>query len=234
MNGAQTTGSIAKAYARNPSSVRKAYVQIKIISLDAAPIDIASQITTATNTQNRVEPKDFLALDPIQEGLAESLKKLGVQYCYRRGERIADRAKGFDLQELAIALAVSSSGIASVTTAKRNAGSLTDPTAYYPKIFTGVIKPADAWSLVQRWRAAGDALQEMNKTLGGRDLQLSVHGNRFIEHVLLRSQAAISVEAARSCHAKLKGLVDELHGKECYLAVLFKNTKKCEVMAARI
>ncbi|MFZ5755454.1 MAG: AIPR family protein [Pseudomonadota bacterium] len=84
VNGAQTTSAISEAYKTSPKSVKKGYVQIKVISLAKAPLDIASQITTATNTQNRVEPRDFLALDTLQDGLAESFKKIGVQYCYRR------------------------------------------------------------------------------------------------------------------------------------------------------
>jgi hypothetical protein len=230
VNGAQTTGAIAKAYAKDAGAVRKAYIQIKVISLDAAPVDIASQITTATNTQNRVEPKDFLALDPIQDGLAESLKALGIQYSYRRGENVADRSRGFDLQELALALAVSSSSMANVTTAKRNAGSLTDPTAAYQKIFSHALKPETAWELVQKWRAAGEALQKYSKSLVGRDLQLAVHGNRFIEHILLVLKRPLNEESVAGIHKNLKELVALQHGHECYLAVLFKNTKKCEAL----
>jgi hypothetical protein len=228
VNGAQTTGAIAKAYEKDPSVVRKAYVQIKVISLDSAPVDIAGQITTATNTQNRVEPKDFLALDPIQDGLAESLKAIGVQYCYRRGEQLADKSKGFDLQELAIALAISNSSMANVTIAKRNVGSLTDPAAAYPKIFSNTLKAEEAWQLVQNWRTVSAALNEYSQALTGRDLQLAVHGNRFIEHMVLSSGKPLNIQTVKECYQQLKRLVEENHGGDCYLAVLFKNTKKCE------
>jgi len=102
VNGAQTTGSIAKAYFKNPKAVSNAYVQLKVISLENAPVDIAHKITTATNTQNRVEPKDFLALDPRRDGLAESFRKINIQYCYRRGERVVDANSGLEVQELAM------------------------------------------------------------------------------------------------------------------------------------
>ena len=107
VNGAQTTSSIARAYVKYPAEVKKSYVQIKIISLENAPIDIGERITTATNTQNRVEAKDFLALDPTQDGLCESFKKLDIQYCFRRGDKVSDQSKGLDVQELAMTLAVS-------------------------------------------------------------------------------------------------------------------------------
>jgi len=234
VNGAQTTGSIANAYSKNPKAVKQAYVQVKVISLEHAPIDIANRITTATNTQNRVEAKDFLALDPMQDGLAESMKKLGVQYCYRRGERVADPASGLEVQELAMALAVSSDNMASVTIAKRNAGSLTDPNAYYPKLFDKPIEANAAWELVKRWRSASATVSGFAAKLEGREAQLAVHGNRFIEHMLLSTKGAFTASRIAEIHSALKSLVDELHGSDCYLAVLFKNTKKCAVLQARM
>ncbi len=234
VNGAQTTGSIAKAYSKNPKAVKQAYVQVKVISLEHAPIDIANRITTATNTQNRVEAKDFLALDPMQDGIAESMKKLGIQYCYRRGERVADPTRGLEVQELAMALAVSSTNMASVTVAKRNAGSLTDPNAYYPKLFGKPIEAGDAWELVKKWRNASVAISNFAATLDGREAQLAVHGNRFLEHVLLSTKGTATATRIAKVHAALKALVDEIHGSDCYLAVLFKNTKKCEVLRTRI
>jgi len=234
VNGAQTTGSIAKAYAKNSTAVKQAYVQIKIVSLEHAPIDIANRITTATNTQNKVEPKDFLALEPMQDGIAESMKSIGVQYCYRRGERVADTSSGLDVQELAMALAVSSDSMTSVTIAKRNAGSLTDPGGHYPKLFARPVNAVAAWELVKRWRGASQAVSSFAATLIGREAQLAVHGNRFMEHMLLSSAAPIEQSDVASVHRNLKELVDELHGSDCYLAVLFKNTKKCEVLQNRM
>jgi hypothetical protein len=234
VNGAQTTGSIAKAYARNPKLVRKAYVQVKIISLQDAPIDIANRITTATNTQNRVEPKDFLALDASQDGIAESFKKMGIQYCYRRGEKVLDNSNGLDVQELAMTIAVSSSIIANVVVAKRNAGSLTDPNGHYPKIFDKPVLAKEAWKSVIRWRAASEAVSAFASKLSGREAQLAVHGNRFLEHLLVSSPSKTLNETVVSkYHAALKDAVDNLYS-DCYLAVLFKNAKKCEALRSRI
>lgn len=228
VNGAQTTSSIARAYKRDPAKVKKAYAQIKIISLEKAPIDIATRITTATNTQNRVEAKDFLALEPTQDGLAESFKKIGVQYCFRRGEKVLDPACGLDVQELAMCLAVSAGDVNSVVIAKRNAGFLTDLNEYYPKIFGVPINADEAWQKVKKWRMATEELAKFANSLSGRQSQLSVHGNRFIEHLLLRmpdgqlDQITLGREFER-----LNVAIDKLFGSECYLAVLFKNTKKC-------
>lgn len=230
VNGAQTTSSIAKAYIKNPKSISKAYVPLKIISLENAPLDIANKITTATNTQNKVEAKDFLSLDPTQESLAESFKKIGVQYCYRRGEKIIDASKGLDVQELATVLAVSSSNVADVVIAKRNIGSLTDPNGHYPKLFSHPIDASKAWAAVEKWRTASKNIETFGSTLSARDAQLAVHGNRFIEHILLiKYPNDISAVAISKIHHHLSKVIGELYA-ESYLAVLFKNAKKCAVI----
>lgn len=228
VNGAQTTGSIVNAYQKSKEAVQNAYVQIKIISLENAPLDIANKITTATNTQNRVEAKDFLALDTTQDGLAESFRSLGIHYCYRRGEKFTSEDSGLDVQDLAMSLAISGDSMANVVVAKRNAGSLTDPNGHYNKIFHSSIDASTAWEMVRKWRTASKSVSSLAGTLSGREAQLAIHGNRFIEHMLVRhSKVTPSIETAIGIHENLKKIVDEEYG-DCYLAVLFKNAKKCE------
>ena len=230
VNGAQTTSAISAAYKQDAKKVKKGYVQIKVIALAKAPLDIGNQITTATNTQNRVEPRDFLALDEIQDGLAEAFKKKGIQYCYRRGELISDPSLGVDVQDLAISLATCSSNISDVVMAKRNVGSLTDPNGYYPKLFSSSLNVDDAWKNYIAWRTASNITAELAKELSDRSKQVAIHGNRFIENRLVRNhRAAITLENARKVHAELVSSIDK-HYKDGYLAVLFKNAKKCDVL----
>lgn len=234
VNGAQTTSAISEAYKKSSKAVKKGYVQIKIISLARAPLDIGSQITTATNTQNRVEPRDFLALDTLQDGLAESFKKIGIQYCYRRGEVISDRSKGLDVQELAISLATCSQNMSDVVMAKRNVGSLTDPSGYYQKLFLPNLDVAKAWENHKAWRKAQEVVADLGKTLRDRDRQAAIHGARFIENRLVREyRSSIKKENAQKIHKILIKAIDK-HYKESYLAVLFKNAKKCEVLSAEM
>lgn len=233
VNGAQTTSSIARAYKRDSTKVRKAYAQIKIVSLEKAPIDIANRITTATNTQNRVEAKDFLALEPTQDGLSEAFKKIGIQYCFRRGEKVNDPSCGLDVQELAMCLAVSAPEVGGVVIAKRNAGFLTDLNEYYPKLFSKPIDATSAWECVQKLRVATEALVTYASSLTGRKGQLAVHGNRLIEHLLMRlPKTEINQQAVGSVFERLSDAIDKMFGSECYLAVLFKNTKKCAQLIA--
>lgn len=234
VNGAQTTSAIASAYKANAAQLRKAYVQIKVISLAKAPLDIASQITTATNTQNRVEPRDFLALDAIQDGLAEAFGKIGVQYCYRRGEVIKDPLNGLDVQELALSLATGSANMTDVVMAKRNVGLLTDPAGHYPKIFTTSLDVAKCWAQVKLLRVAQKMVSDLAGTLSGRDKQIAVHANRFLENRLLTKHPdSIDIHTAAKTLQLLSSAIDA-HFKDSYLAVLFKNAKKCEVLSKEL
>jgi hypothetical protein len=234
VNGAQTTSAISEAYKKSPKSVKKGYVQIKVISLSKAPLDIANQVTTATNTQNKVEPRDFLALDTLQDGLAESFKKIDVQYCYRRGEVISDKSKGLEVQELALSLATCSPKMSDVVMAKRNVGSLTDPNGHYQKIFSTHLDAAKTWGDHKAWRAAQSIVAELSIIKSDRAKQISIHGNRFIENRLVRNyRSSINLESAEEVLADLTAAIDAQY-KEGYLAVLFKNAKKCEILAGEI
>lgn len=234
VNGAQTTSAISEAYKTSQKAVKRGYVQIKVISLAKAPLDIRSRVTTATNTQNKVEPRDFLALDTLQDGLAESFKKIGVQYCYRRGEVITDRSNGLDVQDLAISLATCSANMSDVVMAKRNVGALTDPSGYYPKLFYNSLDVSRAWENHKALRMAQEAVLELIKTLSDRERQTAVHGSRVIENRLVRKhRKALNITSAKKVHGALLAAIDK-HYKDAYLAVLFKNAKKCEVLAAEL
>lgn len=228
VNGAQTTGSIYAAALKKPSVVKKGYVQIKVISLENSPLDLSSKITTATNTQNKVEAKDFLALEDLQNGLAESFKKIGIQYCFRRGDKVTDESMGLDVQEAAMALAITSESMTDVVIAKRNAGSLTDRNAHYPKLFSSSIDVKQVWNAVQKLRKANKAIAEFASGLSGREAQLAVHGNRFIEHIAITQyKSAPSLKMIGQIHKELLDIVNNKY-PDAYLAVLFKNAKKCE------
>ena len=63
-------------------------------------------MTTATNTQNRIEKRDFASLDPTQDRLKnELLLDLNKQYIYKTGERQPPPENGCNIDEATIALA---------------------------------------------------------------------------------------------------------------------------------
>ena len=74
VNGAQTVGAIAQAYAKAPDKSAKTRVAIRIIELENTPHDFGKQVTRYTNTQNRIDRRDFVALDIEQERIRGELQ----------------------------------------------------------------------------------------------------------------------------------------------------------------
>lgn len=179
VNGAQTVMSIgeaARVTGRDPDPAR---VWIRIISLDACPADFASQITRATNTQNRVIDSDFVALDPTQERLCRDFAlMLRKSYVVKRGEEAAAPDDGCTLQEATIALACAQPDLRYAVLAHHQLGKLweTGDDTDYRALFRPDVSAAEVW----RW----------------------VQVNRQVEQaVLLVSTGATATERARAAHA---------------------------------
>ena len=87
VNGAQTVGTITALGISNPENLKNARVLVRLVSLEKCPEGFGTELTRAANTQNRIEKKDFAALDPQQERLKTELW-LGYQkeYAYKTGD----------------------------------------------------------------------------------------------------------------------------------------------------
>ncbi|MBR0669956.1 AIPR family protein [Neoroseomonas soli] len=190
VNGAQTAGSIATAHGKNPAAVQRARVQARFISVDGPEGQaLSAAITKATNTQNQITRRDFVALDPEQERLRMELGLEGVLYHFKSGEAVVRNATTFDLEEATVALACASADLAMSTQAKREIGRLWDNTekAPYKALFNAGTSSTLLWRHVRVMRMIDSALQTLQSTLDGRDRGFAVHGNRFIAHHVYRS-----------------------------------------------
>ncbi|MFI1996062.1 AIPR family protein [Actinoplanes sp. NPDC020271] len=104
VNGAQTVRSVAEAVAADEEA-GSAQVGVRIIVTGKAA-EFAKQATQATNRQNRVEARDFIALDPVQAAILEEMRaELGLDYSVRRGELEPQPDTGCSVVEAACALA---------------------------------------------------------------------------------------------------------------------------------
>lgn len=238
VNGAQTVGSIAKASERHSNNLAKAFAMIKVISLEGSPLGFTDVVTVATNRQNRVEEKDFLALDPNQTRLKNELHAKGIQYVFRSGESVSDKSKGFDVQEMMVALACADSAVAQAVLAKRNVGFLLDrKSSSYLSLFKPSITGDEAWSLVKRSREIDVSIQLKILTGSQRKKQILTHGNRIISWAVFNigkdqiplSTGGLSIFIDRVSLGVEKFL--EQHYPDSYLAVFFKNTQKCSELA---
>lgn len=105
VNGAQTVGCIGQAAQDHPDAIADARVPARFISLEGCPPDFAGEVTRATNTQNRVERRDFVALDPQQDRLATELAIDQKRYAIKSGEKPPPPESGCTIIEATIALA---------------------------------------------------------------------------------------------------------------------------------
>ena len=121
VNGAQTVSTIGR-FTGNPENLKRVRVPLRIISLESAPDEYGTLITRTNNTQNRIEPRDFVAQDPEQLRLRTELLVESVDYCVIRTESFVAGPSAFDLQEATSALACASGKTSLAVQAKREIG----------------------------------------------------------------------------------------------------------------
>lgn len=250
VNGAQTAGSIAAAYAKKPDVVERARVPVRFIAVGDGSETLGPMITRATNTQNRINRQDFVALDPQQQRIRDELRVDGITYNYKSGEASARDATTFGIDEATVALACAHPDLQYSTQAKREIGRLWEDTAKVPykALFNSGTSSAKVWQSVQLLRLIDAALQREQTALNGRDSGFAVHGNRFIAHLVLKALPGPLVNGTAPLSADLAALVaTEVASAlastvnaanalfpQAYLAQLFKNQKKLSQIADEI
>ncbi|MEA5519941.1 AIPR family protein [Limnoraphis robusta] len=166
VNGAQTVGSVARAYQTSPEQVEKAKILIRLISLENCPEEFATEITRFNNTQNRIDRREFVSLDPEQERIKNELQLEGITYAYKSGESISSDQKGFDLNEATISQACKHNDVAFTSRVKDKISwfweNIEKPP--YKILFNGSINGSDLWKLVQILRIV-DNIEEKRSAI---------------------------------------------------------------------
>lgn len=188
VNGAQTAGTIGTIFAESPELLGSANVLIQMIDLGDSDEAQATQITKLSNTQNRIDGKDFAALDPNQERLRMELSFAGIQYLYKSGAKLDDPEHQITLDETIISQACSSSELSLVALAKGNVGALTENIEKQPYklLFNTGTNSFALYNGVQVLRTVDRLLKQHEAISTGRKKLVLVHGNRFLLHLILR------------------------------------------------
>lgn len=241
VNGAQTVGAIAAARNRDPHTIANARVTMRIISLDQCPSDFDKQVTRYNNTQNRIDRRDFVALDIEQERIRGELQLDGISYIYKSGEVLSGTQNGFDLVEATAARACLQTDITYAVQAKREIGKLWDDIEKppYKVLFNPSVNGPSLWRIVQIMRETENTYNALRADPNGRKRLLSVHGNRFLSHLVLQRVDKETFDPYHNLDtAKIKLVTSEVLDKvadlldkyypDAYLATLFKNTSKCQ------
>jgi hypothetical protein len=234
---------------KDPEAVSKARVAVRFISLENCPEDFAAEVTRATNTQNRIENRDFVALDPEQERLKnELLLENHKIYTFKTGEPDPSPDQGCSVVDATIALACAARDPMLAVQAKREIGRLWVDIKKppYTRIFNPSVTALKLWRVVQVMRAVEQVLKDEQRGREGRSRGVAVHGNRLILHLVFRSlpvdefndaefgfDTMISRVSPKSIEVlnRLAQLIEDYYPTS-YLASLFKNVTKCKTLVA--
>ncbi|MCU1326697.1 MAG: Abortive phage infection [Bryobacterales bacterium] len=246
VNGAQTVGAIIAVLHPEPVDFGGARVLVRLISLNNCPPHFAEELTRATNTQNRIERRDFAALDPNQKRLrTELLLECQKEYAYQSGENAPSEFHGCTLDEAAVALACAMKDVNLSVQAKREVGMLYEDIAKppYTQIFNAGTTARRLWHAVVALRKIESALREIQSRRSRKEQLIAIHGNRFIAHLVLQSLRHCEKDIPDPTGMDQKigeltetlldltiSLVGEHHGT-AYPASLFKNVSKCRSLA---
>lgn len=243
VNGAQTVGTLGREL---KSAESTAALHARIIVVEDINQGVVQNITRASNTQNRIDARNFVALDPEQERIRTELSIDNISYEYREGEVLPASVAGFDFVEAITVLACASDDISYVALSKGYVGGLyADMTsAPYKALFNTGTSSKKLWSLVQLARRIEQIVKSSYDQSSVSERGRVVHGNRFILHCILRdlstklsdggniSDQRIKDSVQKVLHS-LKVVVDELY-PDAYPAPLYKNVRKCTSIREKI
>lgn len=249
VNGAQTVGCIGAIAASDPDSLANARVNVRLISLANCPDEFSTELTRAANTQNRIERRDFAALDPEQERLRRDLSlDLGKSYFYKSGDTPGNPADGCTIEEATVALACANPDVALAVQAKREVGKLWEDVAKapYKLLFNNGLTALRMWRLVEVIREVEQALKKEQANRQGRDRMIMVHGNRFVLYHVYRlldlanfDDPAFDISAIIASVPSLTtkcadAVINQMQAMfpTAYTNSLFKNATKCKQMSA--
>ena len=248
INGAQTVGSVISALSV-PNASSTARVMVRLISLEGCPPDFGFAVTRATNTQNKIEKRDFAALDEEQGRIrSDMFLSLGKDYVFRTGDRPPSPDKGCTLDDAAVALACANPDITYCMIAKREVSRLYEDIkkAPYTVLFNSGLSAVKLWRSVDVLRRVDAFLREKQTQKEGKERLVAIHGNRVLLFLVFRelTPALFSNEDAEEELSRvgtlaencLERLTSEIikNYSQSYPGQLFKNITKCKAIANAI
>lgn len=238
VNGAQTVGTIGR---EADGTINSAFLQARVIVIDDPNSTLWQQITRASNTQNKIDARNFVALDPEQERIRTELLIEGITYEFREGEQLDNSSDGFEFVEGIIALSCAGNEMSYVALAKGYVGGLYADiaSAPYKALFNSGTSSSKLWSAIQLGRRIDKVIKSIVDHSSPTQRGIVVHGNRFLLHCTFKaieksfdlSQNSLIpdlfvTEIASATLSSIDSVVKSDHG-DSYLAPLFKNVSKC-------
>ncbi|GAT63959.1 AIPR family protein [Paludibacter jiangxiensis] len=180
INGAQTVGSIKHAFDKQPERVTNASVFVKIISLENTPKDFDKHITIASNTQNRIEKRDFISLDEQQSRLINEFFLNNLVYHVKRDELIEKKNEtNYYFEEATVSLAGFQENVDYSTYAKREIGKLWEDD-FYKTLFNKDINVIFLVNIIKVFRE----IEKYIKTIDDNSRNICFNGMYLISNII--------------------------------------------------
>lgn len=252
VNGAQTVVGIHNAVRQEPEKGATGRVWVRFISLEDCPEGFASDVTRATNTQNQVEERDFVALDPDQARLRDEFSlSLHKTYVFKRGETDPPPNAGCSVVEAAEALACAHRDPRWVARAKRDKKLLWErgSEGAYRALFGQRPSAHRVWRSVQVVRTVEQHLESSQGEREGRAAAIAREAKLLTSHVVFRlleldriddpefrweDELARVPELTGSVLDRLIHHVDADFGTNSYPITVFKNVERCGLLVQRV
>ncbi len=181
VNGAQTIGAIWEHAGQGELLEPNSMLHLRLISLENADDGFGSRVTTGTNTQKNILPRDFATFDSMQVAIQKQFQLEGRVYIIRDTDQLRSPDEGCTMMEAAIALACNKS-IELATIAYRNLGFLSDPSnRYHKQAFDGATAEK-VFPLVKVLRISDSALASIKSGTTIKARPLATHGAKYIQY----------------------------------------------------
>ncbi|WP_199431191.1 AIPR family protein [Qaidamihabitans albus] len=252
VNGAQTVKSIYETASSNGDSLDEGYVWVRLISLENCPPGFADDVTTATNTQNQVVARDFVALDGRQRELRTDFAlSLNKTYVIQRGEDAPSEESGCTVEEATRALACAQDDPSFAARARASGPVLWErgPKGTYESIFARKPGALRVWRCIQMFRAVQAGLQMEKDEREGRAAKVAECADALAAHIVLHRVGLENVDdPTRNWDAELEQAssltsivldwltyyVDELYGTTSFVPATFRDESRCTELARSV
>lgn len=248
VNGAQTTGAIGEIIDSMDESKDNAFILVQMISLESLSINMDDKITKYSNTQNRIDSKDFVSLDPFQKKIQQDFAMEGIEYYYKSGYTIKNQVNSCSVDDVAIAIGCATGDMSIVSTIKSNYGKIFERVdkSPYTNIFNKRYSTYYIWNCIQIYRKFDALNDKYQKENSSTSRLISIHGNRFLLSVFLNAftedydfnSKFLSDEKVTELNNvirdKISSIIDKLieikNNKfpDAYPANIFKNGNRCK------
>ena len=252
VNGAQTVRAIYEATQSAPDEIQ-ATVWLRAISLKNCPEGFAARVTEATNTQNRVEARDFASLDPVQDKIREDMAlTLGKIYVIKRGEPDPRPESGCTIVEAARALTTISPNPGLNARAKQD-----DDAVLYEEGQGGTCRALFAprptaykvWRSVNLVRQVRARIENDREKRDGRAASIADQSDALVAHLLFRrmqpiqidheeigwdSRLATALELVPELVDRIIASLDGMFGTTSFPGPTFRNSERCAAIAQAV